>query len=568
MFLRLVIILIFTNYISLAYNDNRLRAYDNYYFDIISPNENIIEEIEEKINQFISKHNGKYHIYKHNNNLGLYLKLKITSQSYNEIRTSLKDFYPNINFVLKKFLPYRFFLSNDPQYLSFIGIKMLYKDQNILDFFAAKQDLISIFKHIYNHKNKEHDYIIKIKKLKNDNLLDKELEYCEKISNIMISFEKTIKNAYVYYGKNVFETYNSMISKMNNISHIQKKDIMFLKKSLLKYNYNYINLITFLYRDKKNIKNSHIRSWRKIIIEKKDNELIKEELTNILNNIIINAKNHSYKEVETSLNTFYELLVSSQLLTDKWDDIFYTSPKRYCYGFNTEFIKNILQKKLNVIVSDKLTIEDNNKNMIILLTKTGSPHTAPLIRIVNKNNIYWVLMETIAESDLWFLNSNFEKFFINFKKIVEEDKIKNPHKNIKAYLNRIKLQKSPSLCETFAYANSCEIFKNLDEFINFLDNYIGEEKNNTIYIESLPYFLTKYAQGISNLESITYANQYEIALEKMFLLKDNGENTQKNAAIFLVLYSLFKEVIKQVLVNNAEHYTDAMLYYEEDNLNF
>ena len=391
-----------------------------------------------------------------------------------------------------------------------------------------------------------------------------------------------IYNYNIYFGKNAINYLEKVTPKIpkDNLSELK------VDKYIKDFGINH-NLIKQINIAEKKIPVAYVRALRDYIIKNYD---FKNCLNSFLEDIIDNFKNVSYEDLQVSLNVFHEILCCNQLLSDEWHKIFLTSPKRKYYAFNQPYIKKRLQEKLKIPVKsvvfsdvDSYKIEPYKKNLIILLKKPGNLHQAPLIRIVNNNKIYWILMETIAESYKWFAPINYEIFYELLRKLVKYDQEKNPTKEVKGYLNRVKLQNSKYLCEVFAYANSLSIFENLEEFIAFLDSYQPQarkdykleltylENTNNLFPEYediieltyLPNFIAKFCQSISSEES-------KKALSSMILLDNDSTKSKKiNATILLYSCELLKNVINEIYLTFSNDYqTDCMLYYKKSNLEY
>ncbi len=583
---------------------------DKYCFKVVSPTKNTSHEIRTKINDLLSE-DEIYWIDEYEENNVLQVDLFLSSNiknNYKNKRKLLNQTYPNIRFVLFKYAHGEQGLSlKELKSCNYILIKACdYK--NNLDMLLkdiSDNNLLLLGKKFYN--NKDNIWLILVgidcfnscdkEYLNADEMIEDEYLYCVNIICTVFEYNHTIKEGndssiYTYWGEFAINYFNKNVIDLSENKSIKNENEITVKNRIKNFGINR-NLINKVFLEQKEISVSYVRALRDYLIKECKLDL-KNCLNGFLKDIFDNLKSMYYEDLEVSLNVFHEILCCSQFLSNKWNRIFLVSAQRNFYSFNPNYIEKLLIEKLKIPVRLSFSLKScefelHEKNLIILLSKTKNFHKAPLMRIVNNNKIYWILMETIAESYLWFTSSNFEEFYDSLQKVVKDDQEKNPAKEVKGYLNRVKLQHSNCLCEVFAYANSLAVFENLEEFTNFLDHYkpqprkdirsefhylpdsfVFPEKEDIIELNYLPHFIIKFCQSISNLDAVTYNQESKKALESMILLDNNSTKSKKiNSTILSCTYELFAGVIDEIELTFSNDYeTDAMLYYESENQTF
>jgi len=157
---------IFINLISYTFPT---QANNTYCFNIISPTENTPKEIEDKINQLLSKMDDEDYLidideHKESLHIELYLKMSI-SKGYKEIRNLLNKIYPNISFIFLKFSNFNQNLSfEELKYYNFVLFKVKnYPNNTKLFEDSLKQNLaLSNYEYLYDPQEDSYDYFIKI----------------------------------------------------------------------------------------------------------------------------------------------------------------------------------------------------------------------------------------------------------------------------------------------------------------------------------------------------------------------------------------------------------------------
>ncbi len=311
------------------------------------------------------------------------------------------------------------------------------------------------------------------------------------------------------------------------------------------------------------------RAIRYKILSLNDLDAIKQILKKWLHEIKCPALDLSFAELEFVIRLWQDVVACECFLGMDLESKICIVRISGLRPYILPFIAQITNKMTNIrieIISSTIDrkqvrkqlelINDDEKIVVYLLTKKDSYHVAPLLRIADDKRVFWLLLETNAEKDVWFKRCNFLEFFDCLKLFVKQEKMRAGDKIVSGFLSRVRLISQDTGCRIIAFLNCRAIVNNLPEFISFLtDCAQNSDTKKVTHLHSLPHFITVNKQGLSDLDICTYGGLHEKARAAMVLIPKGGyEEPSKlvNANLPLACGEILEELVDQMSFNQNQ----------------